>query len=163
MTRPTTVGFWLLLGFAAGMLASDITDPKTADAVTAMRYEEFCMVTGRSSDNEIDNVWILDYDYARLACITMNRNGVLGAVGTIDLREQFDLVDDARLKPRFMMVTGAYNTLGFDLCYIAEISTGQLLAVAPPFTRQRRGIRPGAIAAPEIVSRTPFRPEGELR
>ena len=96
----TNVGFWVLLGLAAGMLISDLTRlPTVSAAGSADRYEDFCMVTGLSFDTEIDLLWLLDYRGARLHCIMVDRNGRLSEIAKIDLMEQFALKEGSRNAP----------------------------------------------------------------
>lgn len=157
----TNTGFWLVLGLAAGMLVSDLTKVPTVSAAgSADRFEDFCMVTGLSFDTEIDLLWLLDYRGARLHCIMVDRQGRLSEMAKIDLLEQFDLKEGGRSRPHFMMVTGRFAVQGTDLLYLAEVSSGQLLCIAPPFGMGRR---PGQVATPRVVDRFQFRPEGEIR
>lgn len=155
----TTYGFWLAIGLALGMLAANMTSPTPALADSASSYGEYCMVSGASFDREIDLVWLLDYKYAYLHCIVMNRSGQLNTLGKINLVEQFQLEEGKRIKPHFMMVTGRFNTRGTDYCYLTEIETGQILCIEPPNTAS--GARPGQAQIPRVVSRFRFRPEGE--
>lgn len=155
----STYGFWLAVGLSAGMLISDLTDPPTAEAATAMRHEEYCMVTGASFDPNIDLIWLLDYKYALLHCITMDRQGGLQGMSPVDLVEQLQIEEGQRIKPHFMMVTGRFTARATtDNLYLAEIETGQILCVEPPLVQ---GARQGQPLIPQVVSRFRFRPQGD--
>ncbi|MFO0945435.1 MAG: hypothetical protein U1D30_05735 [Planctomycetota bacterium] len=158
----TNGGFFLMLGVAAGMLLSDLTKTPTVSAAGAAdRYEDSCMVTGLSGTNEFDFVWLLDYRGGRLHCIITTREGRLQQQGQpLDLLEQFELPEGSRKKPHFMMVTGRLGTQGIDICYLAEVTTGQLLAIVPPFIG---GVRANQNPPPRVVDRITYRPEGEIR
>lgn len=154
-------GFWILLGVVGGLLFRDLTSPPLLEAKgSASRYEEYCMVTGNSYDKEIDILWLLDYRSGRLHCILVNRAGRLGAIGELDLLEQFEIEEGSRAKPHFMMVTGAYQTGQTDLLYLAETVSGQVLCLAPPGTPGR-----GAQfnVGPRVIDRFRFRREGAIR
>lgn len=155
----TNTGFWLVLGLAGGMLISDLASVNTVQAKgSTSRYEDFCMVTGRSYDNEIDLIWLLDYRTAQLHGIIMSRKGKLGRIAGLDLLEQFQL--DEGIQPHFMLVAGGFNTQNVDLIYLAEVTTGQLLCIEPPnvLTGQR-----GTQEMPvRVVDRFQFRP-GDIR
>jgi len=148
-------GFWLMTGLAMGMLISDLTSDKSVEAASSSsRYEEYCMVPGRSFDGEIDNIWLLDYKLGVLHCLVLNRGGVITSLGKVDLVEQLELQAGKKLKPHFMMVTGFFKTRNTDFCYLAETETGQILCIQPPLVQ---GAQPGASLEPQIISRTSFR------
>lgn len=155
----TQTGFWLVLGLAGGMLISDLTQVKTVEAKgSTSRYQDYCMVTGRSYDNEIDLLWFLDYRTAQLHGIITDRNGRLQRIAGLDLLEQFQLEEG--LQPHFMMVAGNFNVQSTDLIYLAEITTGQVLSILPPNIRVgQRGV---AAQPVRVVDRFQFRPE-EIR
>lgn len=154
----TTYGFWLAIGLALGMLVSNVTAPRAAMADSASSHGEYCMVSGASFDKEIDLIWLLDYKYAYLHCIVLNRSGQLNTLGQINLKEQLQIEEGQRIKPHFMMVTGRFNTRGTDYCYLTEIETGQILCIEPPNVA---GAQRGQAQIPRVVSRFRFRPEGD--
>lgn len=149
-------GFWLLLGLSAGMILSNVTQvPLNAATGSSDRYEDNTMVTGQAFGNENDLIWLLDYRGARVNCIMQDRTGRVGVIGSLDLFEQFELEEGGRQRPHFMMVTGRFGTQGTDLCFLAEVTSGQLLCIAPP--------RPQVDTRPTIVDKLQYRPEGEIR
>lgn len=159
MKNWTNTGFWLVLGLAAGMLISDLTNVKTVEAKgSTSRFDDFCMVTGRSYDNEIDIVWLLDYRTAELHNIMVGRNGKLTRIASLNLIEQLELKEG--MQPHFMLVAGGFNTQNVDLIYLAEVTTGQLLCVLPP--NIRTGNRGNAPLPVQVVDRFQFRP-GDIR
>lgn len=147
----TNYGFWLMLGVASGMLISDLTNEPALHAATTSQRDEYLIATGQSNSNDVDVVWVLDYLGARLVCISMTRQATFGGMTEIDLLEQFPkLAEDKKAKPKFMMVTGQFVTQEIaDLCYVAETSTGEMIAVAVPsrFDAQLRPLSPPRVTA----------------
>ena len=156
----SNAGFYLALGVAAGLLISDLTQGQmigtASGSGSASRYEDFCMVTGRSADSEVDILWLLDYRSGRLQCIILGRNGRLGAMGEIDLLQQFDMEKGSKANPHFMMVTGRHMVAATDVCYLAEVTSGQVLCIAPPATPARGT---NFVPTPRVVDRFQFRRE----
>lgn len=136
----TQAGFFVLLGLSSGLLISDLTAVRTVEAAggSSSFNEEFRIVTGHRTDTNSDVVWLLDYRAGKLVCLGLgSQGGRMTEICDLDLMEQFEL--SGRQKPKFMLVTGQHPTLAMDVCYVAEITKGQLLCVAPPFAQQGGG------------------------
>jgi hypothetical protein len=140
------------------MLISDLTTHPSAKADSASRYDEYCMVSGRSFDGEIDIIWLLDYKFGVLHCLVLNRDGQINTLGQLDLLEQLQLGGSRTGKPHFMMVTGRFQTRGTDYCYLCETQSGQMLCIEPPNVQ---GTQRGAAQLPQVISRFRFRPDGD--
>ena len=146
----TTYGFWLLLGFAGGMLVSDLAEPRRAYGTTSNRYEEFVMATGNSEDTQVDLVWLLDYDMATLSCISLANNGLFAGKSEVDLQNVFKGVKS----PHFILVTGTLRNFTIsDIVYIAETTSGRVIAVAAP--KLNNQLAP--IERPKVLDIMPFR------
>lgn len=151
----TNYGFWLVTGLALGMLISDVAPSASVKADSASRVDEYCMVSGKSFDGEIDCIWLLDYKQALLHCLVLSRQGNIMELGRVDLIEQLELNKaGGRRSPHFMMITGRFGTRGTDFCYLAETDSGQILCIEPPNVG---GAVPGQIQSPKIISRFRFR------
>ena len=152
----TNGGFWLMTGLAMGMLISDMTSnsPTVKAESSSSRYEDYCMVPGRSFDGLIDNIWLLDYKLGVLHCLVLNNAGFIVSLGKVDLVEQFELPAGKKIKPHFMMVTGYFKNRNTDFCYLAETESGQILCIQPPLVS---GAQRGALLEPTIISRASFR------
>lgn len=156
--RGVAIGFWLLVGFSAGMVVSNLTTSQLQASANSDRLDNYVIAVGASPNQIIDLIWILDYKMGMLNCISLNRNGAVGGNSEIDLTTAFEVgkVSSAKTAPKFLMVTGKYapGAQVSDLCYVADVTNGKMvvIGVQGPYSNDGTPARP-----PEVVTRFNFR------
>lgn len=157
----TQVGFWLAVGLSAGMIVSDVTRMQEVQAAGSTSLNgEYRMVTGHRSDTGVDVVWLLDYRAAKLYCIQLNQQTYqFERANALDLLEQLELKPGSRVRAKFMMVTGTFAPVATDVCYVAELTTGRLLCIMPPFVKGRGGRNTPIQERPWVVDMFKFEPD----
>lgn len=121
---------WLagLAGIACGLLAAVLFSgkPRTAEASTNDRYQDYIMCTGAVSVNPkapTDGVWMLDYRGGKLLGTVIDRTtGKIGGWAEVDLVTEFSIAPKQDV--HFMMTTGMIAQ-GQAALYVCEISTGK--------------------------------------
>ena len=104
-------------------------------AMATDRIDTFGMATG-ALDTELEAVYFLDFLTGQLTAVVVGKQG--GIFGTLQADAARDLQVDPQKNPKFMMVTGFANLRrsgsrlqwGTALCYVAEVTTGQVVAYA---------------------------------
>ena len=104
-------------------------------AMATDRIDTYGMATG-ALDSELEAVYFLDFLTGQLTAVVVGKQG--GIFGTLQADAARDLQVDPQKNPKFMMVTGFANLRrsgsrlqwGSALCYVAEVTTGQVVAYA---------------------------------
>jgi hypothetical protein len=104
-------------------------------AMATDRIDTYGMATG-ALDSELEAVYFLDFLTGQLTAVVVGKQG--GIFGVLQADVAGDLRVDPQKNPKFMMVTGFANLrragsrLQFSsaLCYVAEVTTGQVAAYA---------------------------------
>lgn len=161
MKSWTHAGFWLLLGLSAGMIVSDLARLEEVKASGSTSFNgEYRMVTGHRNDTGVDVLWLLDYRAAKLYCIQLNQHTYKFENSVaLDLIEQLDLKGGSRVRPKFMMATGAFAPVQTDVVYLADLASGKLLCIMPPYVQGRGGRNRAAQERPTVVDMFRFEPD----
>jgi hypothetical protein len=136
---------WLVIGLLLGLLIGSHWPqaPLHAWSATA-QTEKFAIATG-SIDDASEGLFILDYLTGELQCAVISP-----ATGAFMSFFKTNIVSDLRVdaakNPKFLMVTGNLDfrrvaggpQLGTCVCYVAEASSGQVVAYGVPWARQRQ-------------------------
>ena len=101
--------------------------PRTADARTNDRFEDFVICTGACAINPrspLDGVWLLDYRTGKLMGTVIDRNsgGKIIGFAEVDLAGEFNIAP--KTAAHFLMTTGNI-TQGQAALYIDEVTSGK--------------------------------------
>jgi hypothetical protein len=104
-------------------------------AMATDRIDTFGMATG-PLDTELEAVYFLDFLTGQLSVVVVGKQG--GISGALQANVAADLRVDPQKNPKFMMVTGFANLRragtrlqwSTGICYVAEVTTGQVAAYA---------------------------------
>lgn len=121
---------WLagVAGIGCGLLAAVLFSgkPRTAEASSNDRYQDYIMCTGAVSVNPkapTDGVWMLDYRGGKLLGTVIDRTtGKIGGWAEVDLVTEFGIAPKQDV--HFMMTTGSIAQ-GQAALYVSEVSTGK--------------------------------------
>jgi len=121
-------GVWAVVGATLGIgtHAAFTTQPISALA-TSGGYEGTLIATGRSQNEAVEQIWLLD-DRAMLSCYMMGQQGRVVSALPIDVKQY--LKGKGGKKGKFAMVTGRFTFNGqiSDNLYLTE-STSNAVAV----------------------------------
>jgi hypothetical protein len=104
-------------------------------AMATDRIDTYGMATG-ALDSELEAVYFLDFLTGQLSAMVVGKQG--GIFGPLQADVARDLQVDPQKNPKFMMVTGFANLRRSGsrlqwsgaVCYVAEVTTGQVAAYA---------------------------------
>jgi hypothetical protein len=134
---------WLILvglGVAGGMVISGLWPHTPLYAVATDRVDTFGMATG-PLDTDVEAVYLLDFLTGDLRAVVLGKQ-VGTWTGLFEANVAADLGIDPQKNPKFLMVTGIANLRrsggsrlqpSTAMCYVAEITTGQVVAYAVPW------------------------------
>jgi hypothetical protein len=117
-----------MAGVACGLVAAVLFSgkPKTAEASSNDRYQDYIMCTGAVSVNPkapTDGVWMLDYRGGKLLGTVIDKTtGKIGGWAEVDLVSEFSIAPKQDV--HFMMTTGSIAQ-GQAALYVCEVSTGK--------------------------------------
>jgi hypothetical protein len=115
-------------GIGCGLLAAVLFSgkPRTAEASSNDRYQDYIMCTGAVSVNPkapTDGVWMLDYRGGKLLGSVIDRTtGKIGGWAEVDLVTEFGIAPKADV--HFMMTTGSIAQ-GQAALYVCEVTSGK--------------------------------------
>ena len=115
-------------GIGCGLVAALLLSgkPRTAEASSNDRYQDYIMCTGAVSVNPkapTDGVWMLDYRGGKLLGTVIDRTtGKIGGWAEVDLVTEFQIAPKQDV--HFMMTTGSIAQ-GQAALYVCEVSTGK--------------------------------------
>jgi hypothetical protein len=135
---------WLFavgIGLAAGLLLSKFWPNTPLYAVSSDRSDTYGIATGLV-DNENEAVWLLDFLTGDLRAMVLGK-GITYWTASFNANVVADLKLDPQKNPKFLMVTGVVNLRKMGgsrqlpsnaVCYIAEVTSGQIIAYAVPWS-----------------------------
>jgi len=135
---------WVGLGLIVGLVLGGFWPQSPLHAVATDRYQDFAVATGFVDEN-IEALYFLDFLTGNLqAAVLSVQTGQFNSFYQINILQ--DLEIDPSKNPRYMMVTGMANirrgTNQFRpsaaVIYIAEATTGPVVAYALPWTPNRQ-------------------------
>jgi hypothetical protein len=135
---------WLVLvgmGVAGGMVLSGVLPHSPLYAVATDRMDTFGMATG-PLEAEVEAVYFLDFLTGDLRAVVLGKQPGTWT-GFFQANVAADLGVDPQKNPKYLMVTGMNNLRrsggtrqmpSTAMCYVAEITSGQVVAYAVPWT-----------------------------
>jgi hypothetical protein len=132
---------WLVSGLVLGVAVGGFLPHAPLHAVATDHIDNFSIATG-PVDEELEGLFILDFLTGSLKCAVLSI-----ATGRFTCAFETSVLDDLGVKPnqnpKFMMVTGNAGLRrtggqlqpGNSVVYVAETSTGRVVAYAVPWTR----------------------------
>jgi hypothetical protein len=151
-------------GLLLGLLLSGFWPNTPLHAVSTDRSDTYAIATG-PVDSEVEAVYILDFLTGDLGALVLGKQARTWT-GIFKCNVSADLNIDPQKNPKFLMVTGmaglrraggARAQPSSAVCYVAEVTSGQIAAYAIPWS-------PGMYAAGQVqkgplvlVGAVPFR------
>lgn len=134
-------GAWLVVGLVVGLVAGGFFPHAPMHAVATDHSENFAVATGWV-DDELEALFLLDFITGSLKCAVLSTS-----TGKFTCAFEASVTEDLGLKanqnPKFMMVTGGAGLRrqggqmqpGNSVVYVADTSSGRVVAYAVPWTR----------------------------
>lgn len=133
---------WLVAGLLAGMLLASLWPTQPTFAVATDRMEQFSIATGTVTPG-LEAIYVLDFVTGELQALLLDRQ-----TGRFTVRVARNVANDffevrPRQTPQYLMVTGDADlrtggqVLATAVLYVAELTTGQLVAYTFPFAGDR--------------------------
>jgi hypothetical protein len=132
------------IGLAVGLVLSGFWPHTPLHAVSTDRADTYAMATG-PVDVEVEAVYLLDFLTGDLGAIVLGKQP--GSwTGFFKRNVLADLAVDPQKNPKFMMVTGmaalrrtsgTHQQPSSAACYVAEITSGKVVAYAIPWNPNR--------------------------
>jgi hypothetical protein len=135
---------WLvavMMGLLVGLVLSGFWPQTPLYAVATDRIETFAIATG-PVDNEVEAVYFLDLLTGDLRAVVVGKQPGTWT-GFFQANVAADLGIEARQNPKYLMVTGMCNLRrgggtrlqpSSALCYVAEITSGKVIAYTIPWS-----------------------------
>ncbi|HEY4307959.1 MAG TPA: hypothetical protein VGN12_00780 [Pirellulales bacterium] len=132
---------WLILVLLVGVGLGALVPRAPLHAVATDHTDNFAIATG-PVDDELEALFLLDFLTGSLKCAVLSTS-----TGKFNSAFETSVMDDLGLKanqnPKFMMVTGAAGLRrqggqmqpGNAVVYVADTSSGRVVAYAVPWTR----------------------------
>lgn len=144
---PRRLGFrasalvWLLLGVAGGVVATRWSMPAPLHAVASDHGQSFALATG-ALDEDIEAVYFLDFTTGELKANALSLI-TRKFYASFHANVIQDLKIDVTQNPQFALVTGNAGFRpgaglvqpGNSIVYVAELTSGKLVAYAVPWPR----------------------------
>ena len=132
---------WLLTGLILGIGLVVFLQGHPVQATATDHHDEFAIATGHLTA-DLEGVYILDFKTGTLLGSVMNRQaGKFQNFYKRELAADFGLT--GRVKPKFIMVTGAMQSALAQVpinhvLYVAELNSGKLQAYYMPYRGETR-------------------------
>lgn len=151
---------WLAVGLAAGLCISYFWPHEPVAAVGNDRDSKFGILTAPMAPN-VEGVFVLDYLTGQLSGAVINPgNGQFNHTYTRSVATDFKV--DPKSQPHYAFVSGLASLPksrsvplpGASVIYVAELSTGRVIAYAVNFPRTRGPVKPQDLVP---IGNFPFR------
>jgi len=132
---------WLAVGLLVGLSLGGFLPHAPLHAVATDHTDNFAIATGLV-DDELEALFLLDFLTGSLKCAVLSTT-----TGKFTSAFEASVTEDLGLKanqnPKYMMVTGAAGLRrqggqmqpGNSVCYVADTTSGRVVAYAVPWTR----------------------------
>ncbi len=146
---------WLGLMLLAGLLAGSLLSNSPIHAVATSQQDNLIMCTG-NIDGQGEAVYILDVITGALKTYVLNTNGKFTIRYENNIITEWKL--DTQRSPKYTLVTGQHvfrrragmPDVGNSVLYVAELTTGKMVAYGMPWNRNIRN-QVGAAAVGKLV------------
>ncbi len=140
--------FWMAVGVVAGLCIAYFWPHEPALAFATDRGAKFALATGPAGPPDLEGVFLLDFSTGNLQGHVLNaRVGTFTRSYIRNIYADFGL--DAKTSPQWSIVTGsgtlaasAGTQWGACLVYVAELTTGKVIAYGFPFAETQRKMAP---------------------
>jgi hypothetical protein len=157
------LGIGIGLGMLAALLMSGVWPQTPLHASATDRSETFAMASGYV-DEDVEGVYFLDFYTGELNAVVMGRQSN-HFTAYFKANVNADLGIDPAKNPRFMMITGMADLrragsriqTSRAMVYVAEITSGKVIAYAIPWSTSLQQGGQGAVQPLIPISTTRFR------
>jgi hypothetical protein len=139
----TNRGLWLLVGLAVGFVVGGLWPDSPLHAVATAQQDSFAIATS-PVDGSSEAVFFLDFLTGDLkAAVLSPQNGKFLSFFSYNILN--DLGVDTTKEPKYLMVTGVNDfkrtagtaQLASCVVYVAEVTSGKVVAYGLPWSKQR--------------------------